>query len=83
MKYGQNPNMDIKRRKKTMTKLEALEKARSAPRKRIPYRTIIKEKCLDCAGNQVKEVKLCKVTSCSLHRIRPFKSKEDSIVRSS
>lgn len=48
-------------------------KKKSAKRvNRISYKLVIREKCLDCSAQQVSEVRLCTVESCSLHPIRPF-----------
>lgn len=32
----------------------------------------LKQKCLQCAGYQRKEVELCPVITCALHPVRPY-----------
>jgi hypothetical protein len=35
----------------------------------------LKAKCLDCCCYDKKEVKLCSVETCPLHKYRPYQSK--------
>ena len=37
----------------------------------------IRAKCIDCSGNQIKEVKTCPVTSCALWSFRMGKGYEE------
>src|SRR4051794_21514333 len=39
-------------------------------------RALIALKCADCAGLQREEIRLCTVTACPLHPLRPYKSTE-------
>lgn len=36
----------------------------------------LKQKCLQCAGYQRKEVELCPVITCALHPVRPYQSND-------
>lgn len=36
------------------------------------YRHYLKLKCLECSSGSKHEVKVCPVTSCPLHPVRPY-----------
>lgn len=37
----------------------------------------LKQKCLQCAGYQIAEVKVCSVVTCALHPVRPYQSDDE------
>jgi len=46
------------------------EKAKANPKS---LRLAINAKCWDCTCGQRMEIKLCEMTDCSLHQLRPYK----------
>lgn len=51
-------------------RLNPIEKAQAKPKS---LRLAINAKCWDCTGGQRQEIKLCPMTDCSLHGLRPYK----------
>jgi hypothetical protein len=51
--------------------LEELESVGHPPR---PLREAIREKCLDCSGGSIKEIRLCTAVACALWPFRMNKN---------
>lgn len=49
-----------------------------AKKRKTPMQAI-RAHCLECCGGQYKEVRLCEITRCELHRFRMGKEERDEI----
>lgn len=52
-----------------VTRLTPIEKSFSNPRS---LRYAINAKCFDCSCGSRKEITLCEIVACPLHRFRPY-----------
>ncbi len=51
--------------------VDPIEKSRQNPRS---LRAVINGKCYDCTCGSRTEVKLCEITTCTLHGVRPWQT---------
>ena len=74
IEIGVRPFFVLEKMKKGVMKLIQENQEKKSPLKAI------REKCIDCCGNSVYEVKLCPVVKCPLHLFRfgknPFYHRE-------
>lgn len=57
-----------------VTRLDPIEKSFANPRS---LRYAINAKCWDCCCYVKKEITLCEIIACPLHRFRPYQVKQD------
>jgi len=53
----------------TLERLSPIERAKRQPKS---LRLAINGKCWDCTCGQVKEIRYCKITKCTLWSVRPY-----------
>jgi len=57
-----------------VTRLTPIEKSFAKPNS---LRYALNAKCFDCSCGDRKEITFCEITTCPLHRFRPYKKKEE------
>ena len=71
---GKDPLAEWRAKGEKVVRKNPLEKLAENPTSKV---LAIKAYCWQCSNGTIDEVKHCTVTSCALHKVRPYQSKED------